>query len=179
MEQTSLSDSKTRFSTPNFKATMSIPVSAISIESQPHQYWDGNGPIFFYTGNEGPITSFWDNSGFVFEAAEKFNALVIFGEHRYYGESMPFGSSSFDHDKVGYLIVEQALADYAVLVTELKIQFKATQSKVVAFGGSYGGILTAYMRFKYPNVIDAALAASAPIYMLTFKGSQREFFFLQ
>ena len=48
---------------------------------------------------------------------------------------MPFGSSSFDHDKVGYLAVEQALADFAVLVTELKIQFKATKSKVVAFGG--------------------------------------------
>ena len=45
------------------------------------QYWNENGPIFFYTGNEGPITGFWDNSGFVFEAAEKFNALVIFGEH--------------------------------------------------------------------------------------------------
>ncbi len=45
------------------------------------QYWDENGPIFFYTGNEGPITGFWDNSGFVFEAAQKFNALVIFGEH--------------------------------------------------------------------------------------------------
>ncbi|KAJ7381683.1 Dipeptidyl peptidase 2 [Desmophyllum pertusum] len=113
-----------------------------------------NGPIFFYTGNEGPITSFWDNSGFVFEAAEKFNALVIFGEHW----SKPWQTMLF-------------------LVIELKIQFKATQSKVVAFGGSYGGILTAYMRFKYPNVIDAALAASAPIYMLTFKGSQREFFF--
>ena len=45
------------------------------------QYWDKYGPIFFYTGNEGPITGFWDNSGFVFEAAEKFSALVIFGEH--------------------------------------------------------------------------------------------------
>ncbi len=45
------------------------------------QYWDENGPIFFYTGNEGPITGFWDNSGFVFEAAQKINALVIFGEH--------------------------------------------------------------------------------------------------
>lgn len=45
------------------------------------KYWKENGPIFFYTGNEGPITGFWDNSGFVFEAAEKFNALVIFGEH--------------------------------------------------------------------------------------------------
>lgn len=38
-------------------------------------------------------------------------------------------------------------------------------------------MLSAYMRFKYPNVIDAALAASAPIYMIAFKGSEREFFF--
>lgn len=141
------------------------------------QYWDEKGPIFFYTGNEGAISGFWDNSGFVFEAAEKFNALVIFGEHRYYGESLPFGKESFDHDKIGYLMIEQAMADFAVLVTELKIQFKATMSKVVAFGGSYGGILSAYMRFKYPNVIDAALAASAPIYMVTFEGKEREFFF--
>ncbi|RMX45016.1 hypothetical protein pdam_00024800, partial [Pocillopora damicornis] len=141
------------------------------------QYWDEKGPIFFYTGNEGPITSFWENSGFVFEAAQKFNALVIFGEHRYFGDSLPFGSSSFDHDKVGYLSVEQALADYAVLLTDLKIQFKATESKVVAFGGSYGGILSAYMRFKYPNVVDVALAASAPIYMTTFQGSERDSFF--
>ena len=48
---------------------------------------------------------------------------------------MPFGSSSFDHDKVGYLTIEQAMADFAVLVTDLKIRFKATKSKVVAFGG--------------------------------------------
>ena len=54
---------------------------------------------------------------------------------RYYGESMPFGKESFDHDKIGYLMIEQAMADFAVLVTELKIQFKATMSKVVAFGG--------------------------------------------
>ena len=38
-------------------------------------------------------------------------------------------------------------------------------------------MLSAYMRFKYPNVIDAALAASAPIYLVTFEGSEREFFF--
>ena len=38
-------------------------------------------------------------------------------------------------------------------------------------------MLSAYMRFKYPNVIDAALAASAPIYMKTFKGRERQFFF--
>ena len=48
---------------------------------------------------------------------------------------MPFGEASFEYGKVGYLTIEHALADFAVLVTELKIQFKATQSKVVAFGG--------------------------------------------
>ena len=33
------------------------------------------------------------------------------------------------------------------------------------------------MRFKYPNVVDVALAASAPIYMTTFQGSERDSFF--
>ena len=33
------------------------------------------------------------------------------------------------------------------------------------------------MRFKYPNVVDVALAASAPIYMTTFQDSERDSFF--
>ena len=54
---------------------------------------------------------------------------------RYYGESLPFGSESFEHDKIGYLAVEQTMADYAVLITELKVHLNATKNKVVAFGG--------------------------------------------
>ena len=67
-----LSEKKT-----NFFLCLSMLIDYFLVD----QYWDENGPIFFYTGNEGSITSFWDNSGFVFEAAEQFNALVIFGEH--------------------------------------------------------------------------------------------------
>ena len=46
-------------------------------------YWtQGNSSaLFFYTGNEGPIDQFWDNSGFVFKAAAACKALVVFGEH--------------------------------------------------------------------------------------------------
>ncbi|KAJ7369590.1 Kinesin-like protein kif13b [Desmophyllum pertusum] len=50
------------------------------------------GHMLAYAGHmlaEGPITRFWDNSGFVFEAAEKFNALVIFGEHKHEEKKRP------------------------------------------------------------------------------------------
>jgi hypothetical protein len=37
-------------------------------------------------------------------------ALVVFVEHRYYGESLPFGSDSFTARNISYLTIEQAMA---------------------------------------------------------------------
>ncbi|KAL3319651.1 Dipeptidyl peptidase 2 [Cichlidogyrus casuarinus] len=130
------------------------------------RFWDGNGPIFFYCGNEGSIESFWNNTGFVFEIAVSFKALVVFGEHRYYGESLPFGDPSltFKQPYIQFLSIEQAMADYAYMIPEIQLIFKAENSPVIAFGGSYGGLLAAYMRAKYPHIVDGAIAASAPVY---------------
>ncbi|XP_062508745.1 lysosomal Pro-X carboxypeptidase-like [Corticium candelabrum] len=133
------------------------------------QYWRPERPIFFYTGNEGDITLFSDNTGFVWEIAPEFEALVIFAEHRYYGESLPFGNESFkDAAHTQYLTSEQALADFATLLIDFKQSTEgAAHSPVVAFGGSYGGMLASWFRMKYPNVVGGAIAASAPILQFT------------
>lgn len=61
------------------------------------KFLDG-GPLFFYTGNEGAIETFAENTGIIFDLAPQFNALVVFCEHRYYGKEMsnPYGKNSFD-----------------------------------------------------------------------------------
>jgi len=33
----------------------------------------------------------------------------------------------------------------------------------VALGGSYGGLLTLFFRIRFPNIVDIAYAASAPL----------------
>ncbi|KAJ8927671.1 hypothetical protein NQ314_019827 [Rhamnusium bicolor] len=128
------------------------------------------GPVFIYTGNEGDITMFAQNTGFMFDIAPEFNALVVFAEHRYYGKSLPFGNESYSSPaKLGYLTSSQALADFVYLIEYLRQYYLGTVISYdtypfIAFGGSYGGMLAAWLRMKYPNSVLGAIASSAPIW---------------
>ncbi|KAG8196150.1 hypothetical protein JTE90_007882 [Oedothorax gibbosus] len=92
-------------------------------------------------------------------------------KRRYYGKSLPFGEKSFTGNNIGLMTIEQALADYAFFLKGFKKTLKAEKCPVVAFGGSYGGMLATYMRLKYPNIIIGAIAASAPIYIEKLSGN--------
>ncbi|KAF5822720.1 putative lysosomal Pro-Xaa carboxypeptidase [Helianthus annuus] len=142
------------------------------------KWWGGaskNAPILVYLGAEGPIDDDVTVLGFLTENAPRFKALVVFLEHRFYGESNPFGlkggSQSIEamEESVknktirGYFNSAQALADYAELLLHIKNKLHAHNSPIIVIGGSYGGMLASWFRLKYPHIALGALASSAPI----------------
>jgi hypothetical protein len=59
--------------------------------------------------------------GFMWDEAPKFNAMLLFIEHRYYGKSLPFGPESGSSlENLQHLSGEQALADFAQVITYVK-----------------------------------------------------------
>jgi lysosomal Pro-X carboxypeptidase len=92
--------------------------------------------------------------------------LLVFPEERYYGASLPFGEggASFTPENLVFLTTEQVLEDYVELLSYLKASLSgAADCPAVAFGGSYGGTLTTFLRAAYPAAVVGGLASSAPV----------------
>jgi lysosomal Pro-X carboxypeptidase len=53
--------------------------------------------------------------------------------------------------------------DYVEFLLWVKDKY-CSDCPVVAFGGSYAGMLATWMRMKYPHVVDMAHSASGPVY---------------
>ena len=128
------------------------------------KYWDkaNHGPVFFYFGNEDNVELYVNHTGLMWESAEAFGALLVFGEHRFYGETLPFAPGTARC--MNFLTTEQAMADFAYLIDHLREAWGAGNSAFIGFGGSYGGMLASWFRIHYPNAIDGVIAGSAPIW---------------
>lgn len=128
--------------------------------------------LFVYFGNEADVTLYLNNTGLMWESAERHSASLVFLEHRYYGLSKPF--ATLDKSSMAYLSTNQAMADYAAVLTHL------TEGQddlpVIGFGGSYGGMIGTYFRLKYPYIVDGIIAASAPIWTYFGEGYDRNSF---
>lgn len=126
------------------------------------QYWNGTGPIFFMINGEGPM-DIVSVIGYQYVTwAKEFNALLVSLEHRFYGYSQPFDDLSTKSLK--FLNAEQALADAANFIAFITKQNNAQANQVITFGGSYAGMLSGWMRQKYPQLIDASIASSGPVH---------------
>ncbi|CAG9860284.1 unnamed protein product [Phyllotreta striolata] len=129
-----------------------------------------NGPIFVFTGGQCNIETSAENTGFLFDVAPHFNALVVFIEHRYYGKSLPFVNISYtNYEQMKYLTVAQVLQDYALVIEALRKTYisHANYTKtenIIAFGSYYGGMLASWLRMKYPFAVKGSIASSVPLF---------------
>ena len=154
--------------------TITLPLDHHSPAAHPTfqlRYWvndtlykRGSGaPLFFALGGEGSESpaAVSARSGLAWYAAQ-FGALMVAAEHRFYGQSVP--GSDVSVPNLHYLTSEQALADFATLITNLTttLQLPPT-TPVIAFGGSYSGSLSAWLHLKYPTIVHGSLASSAPV----------------
>jgi hypothetical protein len=81
-------------------------------------------------------------------------------EHRYYGSSYPPKNTGYQ-----YLTTPNAIADISEFVLYLLNTFSLPTSttKVITFGGSYPGMVSAYSRLSYPSVITGSVSSSSPV----------------
>ena len=121
-------------------------------------------PLFFSLGGEGPesAAAVSGRAGLSWYA-EQFSGLMVAAEHRFYGDSIPNNDVSLQN--LQYLTTTQSLADYAALITNITTTLALpANTPVIAVGGSYSGVLSAFLHLKYPTIVHGSLASSAPVH---------------
>lgn len=120
-----------------------------------------DAPVFYIICGE------WNCGGtgsysYVEYLAKKLKGHLVALEHRYYGESLP--TNRLTPYALRFLNLDSAINDLASFQRYMMNE-RGMKGKWVAFGGSYAGTLAAFYREKHPELVEGALASSAPVYM--------------
>jgi serine protease 16 len=124
----------------------------------------GKGPVFLYIEGEGSGSPYNALEGEHVDLAAVHNALIVVLEHRFYGASIP--TADLTTESLSLLSSHQAIGDIARFLNgyvspTFNITFPNT--KVVTFGGSYPGALSAWARLRLPHLITVAVSTSSPV----------------
>ncbi|KAI7855589.1 serine carboxypeptidase S28-domain-containing protein [Circinella umbellata] len=149
--------------------------SDISAGTFKHRYWANTdwyhtgGPVILTNvgeANATPRANYVTNSSMAL-LAERLQGVVIVMEHRCYGESQLGPDYSAQYLRT--LNTEQALEDMANIIKNVKLPGlklpPAPDTKWIVYGGSYSGNLAAWMRYRYPDIVFAAVPSSSPVEM--------------
>nr|XP_003222903.1 PREDICTED: thymus-specific serine protease [Anolis carolinensis] len=133
-------------------------------------FWRHGGPVFLFIGGEGRLSEYAVLKGHHVTLAEKYGALLLALEHRFYGGSLK--PEMLEDDNLQYLSSQQALSDLVSFHQFISKKYKLTPNNTwICFGGSYPGSLAAWFRLKFPHLVFGAVASSAPVRaQLDFKG---------
>ena len=123
------------------------------------------GPVFLYICGEWVCSGVPELRAWIAVLAQQTQGMILVLEHRFYGDSLPFGKESFSVENMRLLNSEQALRDLAYFAeqVEAKQLYGVTNNPWISVGGSYPGGLSAWFRYKYPHIVIGALASSAVV----------------
>ncbi|KAI1134031.1 peptidase S28 [Hypoxylon sp. FL0543] len=126
-------------------------------------FYKPGGPIMFFQGEE---SWYLDcvNTTVMYEYAKQLNGLAVSLEHRYFGQSLPFGQDSHSSSNMKFLTLDNVMADAVSLVEHIKETYNgASDSKAIVASGSYGGFLAAAFRLNHPDTFFGSLASAGPV----------------
>lgn len=139
------------------------------------RYWVVNdyfvprvGPVYIFLCGEWICTGIDEYRQWILTLAQKTLGLVIVLEHRFYGESLPFGKESFKIENMKLLTSEQSLSDIAYFIKQMNTNkmYGISKNPWVTVGGSYPGALSAWFRYKYPHLTIGSIASSAVVQVI-------------
>lgn len=119
-----------------------------------------NAPVIYHICGESDAEGayFFDDAANVW--AKSLGARLVYLEHRYYGQSLPFPDLS--NQSLQFLTLENVIEDLAGFQKWITAN-QGWTGKWISVGGSYSGTLSAIYRQKHPELVVGALASSAPM----------------
>ena len=102
----------------------------------------------------------------MYSFAQELGGIAVALEHRYFGESLPFGPNEtvYTQSQWDYLTLENVMADSVALVNHIQTTVPgASQAAVFVASGSYGGFLATIFRQNHPETFTGALASAPPL----------------